>query len=174
MYKTIHDFLLSKGFERVSVWGFKKGAVPRYSSVTRDYYIGLGAGAAPSFPDQFYFNTFSVPAYIECLTNNRLPVAFSMSVTPALAQQYWFYWRLYDTHISREQVREMCGKKSKAERLLKIFRLFELATEKDGNYSLAERGSFWIHLVQNYFILDYINKVWTTAMKEPWPKRIEL
>jgi oxygen-independent coproporphyrinogen III oxidase len=174
MYKTIHDFLLSKGFERVSVWGFKKGAVPRYSSVTRDYYIGLGAGAASSFPEQFYFNTFSVPAYIERLKHARLPVAFSMAIMPALSQVYWFYWRLYDTHLSLAQVRAVCGQKSKAERLLKLFCFLGLCTQTDGNFSLTERGSFWIHLMQNYFVLNYINRVWTTAMKNPWPERIEL
>ena len=174
MYKTIHNFLLRNGFTRVSVWGFKKGAVPRYSSVTRDYYIGLGAGAASSFPDRFYFNTFSVHAYIERLAENRLPVAFQMTITPALAQQYWFYWRLYDTHISLEQVRHVCGLKSKAEWLLNLFCFLRLGTKKEGNVSLTERGSFWIHLMQNYFVLNYINKVWTTAMKNPWPERIEI
>jgi len=34
-------------------------------------------------------------------------------------------------------------------------------------FTLTERGCFWIHLVQNYFVLNYINKVWYNAMKDP-------
>jgi hypothetical protein len=41
-------------------------------------------------------------------------------------------------------------------------------------YVLTERGSFWIHLIQNYYVLNYIDKLWTRAIQEPWPGRIEL
>jgi oxygen-independent coproporphyrinogen-3 oxidase len=41
-YRAIDHWCREHGYERVSVWGFKQGAVPRYSSVTRDGYIGLG------------------------------------------------------------------------------------------------------------------------------------
>ena len=44
-YRAISRWCGEHGFERVSVWGFKHGAVPRYSSVTRDGYIGIGPGA---------------------------------------------------------------------------------------------------------------------------------
>jgi len=44
-YRAIAGWCAEHAFERVSVWGFKRGAVPRYSSVTRDGYIGIGPGA---------------------------------------------------------------------------------------------------------------------------------
>lgn len=173
MYRLIHTFLLENGFNRVSVWGFKKGTVPKYSSVTRDYYIGLGAGAASSFKTMFCFNTFSVDSYIDRLLCDKLPVAFKMDITDSLANNYWFYWRLYDTHFSLDHVRKVFGNNSKANKLIKLFRFLALCEEIDGNVSLTEKGAFWIHLIQNYFILNYINKVWTVAMKVPWPKKIE-
>jgi len=64
MYREIHNFFTQNGYQRVSVWGFKKGGSPRYSSVTRDTYIGIGAGAGSRLPDVFYLNTFSVKDYI--------------------------------------------------------------------------------------------------------------
>lgn len=52
MYMTIHDYLCRQGFQRVSVWGFKRGDLPRYSSVTPSVFgickllkIGVLSGA---------------------------------------------------------------------------------------------------------------------------------
>ena len=39
---------------------------------------------------------------------------------------------------------------------------------------LTERGAFWIHLLQNHYVLNYIDKVWRAAMQDPWPERITL
>ena len=45
MYKAIHNDAIAHGLNRVSVWGFKKDDADRFSSVTRNHYIGIGAGA---------------------------------------------------------------------------------------------------------------------------------
>ena len=47
------------------MWGFKRGAVPRYSSVTRDGYIGIGPGAGSHLPDGFVLNTFDLDSWIQ-------------------------------------------------------------------------------------------------------------
>jgi oxygen-independent coproporphyrinogen-3 oxidase len=175
MYKTLHTCCINNRYQRVSVWGFKRGKEPRYSSVTRDYYIGLGAGAASCLPGVFYFNTFSVDEYIKSLVNGQLPVAFKMNIKESLARYYWLYWRLYDTYISKKQLREMfkTGDR-KLFFLLKTGKMFKLFKENKEIICLTERGSFWIHLIQNYFFLDYVNKIWSVAMKDPWPKRIKI
>ncbi|MBN2015346.1 hypothetical protein JW766_00765 [Candidatus Dojkabacteria bacterium] len=174
VYKTIHSFLLSRGFNRVSVWGFKKGAVPRYSSVTRDFYVGFGAGAASNFPNMFYFNTFNVSEYIKTLLNNKLPISIEMNISKTLSKYYWFYWKLYDTYFSRHEINKVFGKDKKISLIINIFKTLKLLGERNSKFALTERGSFWIHLAQNYFMLNYIDKVWTICMKEPWPERIEI
>jgi coproporphyrinogen III oxidase-like Fe-S oxidoreductase len=175
MYRAIHEFCLENGFRRVSVWGFKRGDVPRYSSVTRDNYIGLGAGAGSYIPGAFYLNTFSVREYVRACLNNILPIALKMDFTESMARYYWLYWRLYDTYIPKKQLSELPGAEDKKIRwslwLAKILSLYEEDAEQ---ICLTERGAFWLHLLQNYFVLNYIDKVWSIAMKEPWPKEIEI
>ena len=171
-YRLIHDYLIGQGFERVSVWGFQKGGKHRYSSVTRDQYIGLGAGAASSFDTRFYFNTFSIEAYEQQLQNNHSPAAVQMNVTPSLQRWYWLYWKLYDTHFSLDDVKQVFGTNTFIVKWIKWFKWLGLCTIKDDEVSLTESGSFWIHLAQNYFILDYINKVWAAMKKEPYPHHI--
>lgn len=175
MYREIHDFCLSNGFKRVSVWGFKRGAIPRYSSVTRDNYIGFGAGAGSHIPGIFYLNTFSVKEYIKTCLDNRLPVALKMDFIESLTKYYWLYWRLYDTYIPKKQLFKLFGKKDKnIQLLLWLIRTLKLGEEDTEKVCLSERGAFWLHLMQNYFVLNYINKVWSIAMKEPWPNEIKI
>ncbi len=175
MYKAIHQFCLNSGFQRVSVWGFKKDNVPRYSSVTRDCYIGLGAGAGSFVSSAFYFNTFSIREYIKTLSSGKLPVALKMGVGKKLSRYYWLYWRLYDTYIPKKYFKELFGEEDKKiYRLLWLSKILGLCREETNQFSLTERGAFWLHLMQNYFVLNYINKVWSVAMKEAWPDRIKI
>lgn len=174
MYREIHNFFIQNGYPRVSVWGFKKGSSPRYSSVTRDTYIGIGAGAGSRLPDVFYLNTFSVKDYIETALTGRLPIALTMDMTPKLRKYYWLYWRFYDTYIDKQRVYEIFGENVKLKVIFSIAKLLGLSKENQNQIELTERGAFYIHLLQNYFILNYIDKVWSVAMKEPWPDKVEI
>jgi coproporphyrinogen III oxidase-like Fe-S oxidoreductase len=174
MYRALHDYALAKGFSRVSVWGFKRGEVPRFSSVTRQYYIGLGAGSASCLPGMFYFNTFSVSEYSRTCTNGDTPVALKMAMTSAMEHYYWLYWRLYDTYVPKHELMRIFQDDTKIKWLLMLARKMGMMTEEKDHYVLTERGAFWIHLLQNHYVLNYIDKVWSTAIKEPWPGRITL
>jgi len=174
MYEEIHNFFIQNGYHRVSVWGFKKGSSPRYSSVTRDTYIGIGAGAGSRLPDVFYLDTFSVKDYIETALTGRLPIALTMNMTPKLRKYYWLYWRFYDTYIDRQSYYEIFGENIRLKAIFCIAKLLGLSKENQNQIELTERGAFYIHLLQNYFVLNYIDKVWSVAMKEPWPDKIEI
>jgi menaquinone C8-methyltransferase len=49
-----------------------------------------------------------------------------------------------------------------------------LAREDRHRMELTARGAFYIHLLQNWFTLDYISRVWSAAMTEPWPDRVDI
>ena len=173
-FYAIYDFLLSEGFERLSVWGFKKGLSKRFSSVTRNYYIGLGAGAGSRLPNVFYFNTFSVREYLKALREGSFPIALKMDISESLSRYYWFYWQIYNTYFSLKELKEVFNQDR---RILKIFRILEIKgffTRAGDNISLTKKGTFWVHLVQNHFILNYIDKVWSVCMKEAWPEEIKI
>lgn len=175
MYKSIHETCHNHGFERVSVWGFKRGDSPRYSSVTRDDYIGMGVGAGTHLPGMYYLNTFSVNEYIKTCSNKKTPIALKMDFTHEMSLYYWLYWRLYDTFIFKEQLFKLFDKNDKKlNQLLNLLRRFRLCKEDDRQIVLNERGAFWLHLLQNYFSLNYINKIWTIAKETPWPSEIRI
>ncbi len=172
-YKKIYDFFIKNGYEIVSVWSFQKGCNDKkYSSVTRNGYIGLGAGAGTRLENIFYFNTFSVRNYINRLLNNILPIAIEMPITKRLSNIYWFYWKLYETRFSYKEFEENSDWRMKF--LLKIFSLFDFCKIENEEVRLTLKGSFWIYLIQNYFVLEYINIVWSKMKQEAFPEKIEI
>lgn len=175
LYNYIYDSLISSGFRRVSVWGFARADVPRYSSVTRDNYIGFGPGAGSHMSDGYYLNTFSVGEYMKRCERSEFPTALHMHFSDAMQDLFWLYWRLYDTYVPKQNLDTMSSSvRKKALRLLNLCMRLGLCSEHDGRFELTQSGTFWVHLAQNYYSLRYIDKIWTAAMKEPYPEKVRL
>ncbi len=174
-YQAISAWCAQHGFQRVSVWGFKRGDVPRYSSVTRDGYIGIGPGAGSHLPDGFVLNTFDLDAWVQAMRSGRTAVALRMPFAGEMSGWWWLYWRFYDTRIPLDGVETLLGRDApKAKRLLRIAEQTGLAVRRGDCLELTEAGAFWLHLAQNHFALNYVNTIWTRARKEPWPQKIRI
>jgi predicted transcriptional regulator len=92
-----------------------------------------------------------------------------------MQKYFWLYWRFYETHIGKDELHKKFGfEDEKINRLFSVFKSFNLICENEMNYELTMSGSFWIHLLQNFFSLRYINKVWSVAMDDPYPQEIAL
>ncbi len=174
-YHAIHNWCKENNFKRISVWGFKQGDVPRYSSVTRAGYIGIGPGAGSQLPSGFALNTFNLDEWISSLSKNNAAIALFMPFTAQMSAWWWLYWRLYDTRFPISDFEMVFGNfAAKARFLLKILEKMRFTKKHNGNIELTEAGAFWVHLAQNHFVLDYINTVWTNARLETWPQEIAI
>src|SRR4030042_4388480 len=60
MLESLLNISEKTGYRRSSIWTFSKDNSPRYSSVTRDNFIGFGPSAATLLKRIFKINTFSV------------------------------------------------------------------------------------------------------------------
>jgi len=174
-YRAISEWCGSHGFERVSVWGFKRGGAPRYSSVTRDGYIGIGPGSGSHLPDGFTLNTFALAQWEAALARGDSPIALRMPFEGEMGGWWWLYWRFYDTHIPMAALDEALGHDAdKARRWLATIQRTGLATRHNGSLDLTDSGAFWLHLAQNHFALSYVNTLWTAARREPWPVSVSI
>lgn len=174
-YRAIERWAERNGFQRVSVWGFRRGDAPRYSSVTRDGYIGIGPGSGSHLPDGFTLDTFDLAEWERTLGEGRLPIALRMPFEGEMSGWWWLYWRFYDTRIPLASLGEALGvDAAKARRWLSAIRLMGLARRRGGMLELTDAGAFWLHLAQNHFALSYVDRIWTAAQREPWPRRIEI
>jgi len=174
-YRAISEWCAEHGFERVSVWGFKRGGVRRYSSVTRDGYIGVGPGAGSHLPDGFVLNTFDLNNWIQAACTGRTAIALRMPFAGEMSGWWWLYWRFYDTRIPLDDLEAALGNDApKARRWLRAMEQVGLAVRSEEYLKLTEPGAFWLHLAQNHFALDYVNTLWTRARREPWPQAVAI
>jgi len=176
MLESLLDISEKTGYQRSSIWTFSKDNSPRYSSVTRDNFIGFGPSAATLLKNIFKINTFSVKEYIKCLNNNKLPTALSLKFSPRTRALYWLFWSSYNLNINRDNFYELFGKK-----LNDIFRFelywakkFKYIEKYNSGYKLTDKGAYLFHLIEQAYTRQYIDKTWRTALNNPWPKRIAL
>ncbi len=176
MFELMRDFLTSEGFYPVSVWGFKRGSLPEFSSVSRIYYVGFGPSAATKLKNALYMNTFSVNRYVERLFEGRFAEVAKMDFTDLMDDYYYFYWKLYETRVPKLEFDEMfcCGIKKRAKALMSLLICFGMAKEEDNYYALTKRGMFYVHLMQNHFSMNYISEIWQQMMENPEPEEIIL
>jgi len=174
-YRAISEWCEEHGFDRVSVWGFRRGGAPRYSSVTRDGYIGIGPGAGSHLPDGFVLNTFDLNSWICATGQGRTAIALQMPFLGQMSGWWWLYWRLYDTRIPLDDFDAALGKDApKARGWLRFVEQVGLGLRHHEDIVLTEPGAFWLHLVQNHFALSYVNTLWTEARREPWPQAVAI
>jgi len=178
MYYLIYDILLKEGYHRCSVWSFRKNPeMGKYSSVTRERYMGFGASAGSYHEKDFTLNTFSVSEYISSIKERGHASALKAVFTKRMAILYDFYWRLYDTYIPKKRVLETFSYSVQEDKelylIMMILKIFGWAKEEKDGYSLTRSGSLWVHFIQNMFSLRSINKIWSEGKKNAWPERIE-
>ncbi len=177
MLHILEDIFYSRKYARTSVWAFTKEGVPKYCSVTVPLYIGLGASGGSYLRDVFYLNTFNVAEYIKRLEDGRLPIALSLDLSESMQMAWWLYWRVYETRFRRNDFRKRFEKDFNEiyGKYIKIFSILGLITRDDGNeITLSDKGTFWLHALEDLFSLDYISKLWGTSKQEPWPERVVL
>lgn len=174
MYYEVYDSLMASGYERCSVWSFRrKNLHGRYSSVTRERYVGFGASSGSYYETCFDLNTFSVKEYVKSVEERGNATALSVKFTERMAKLYDFYWRVYDTEIPFERILDTVKYDSRKDLhvapLTKILLFSGMAVKKNDRFILTRRGAMWVHFLQNLLSLRAISRVWGIAKRDAWP-----
>jgi len=177
MLGILERIFYGAGFERTSVWAFTRPGVPKYCSVTVPLYVGLGASGGSYLKDVFYLNTFNVQEYIRALENGRLPIALSLDLTENMQMAGWLYWRIYETRFKRSDFQNRFGKEFDRVygKYMKLFSLLGFLKQDDGDeIVLSDKGTYWLHVLEDLFSIEYISQLWGTSKQEPWPEKVVL
>jgi coproporphyrinogen III oxidase-like Fe-S oxidoreductase len=177
MLHILENIFYDKKYERTSVWAFTKKGIPKYCSVTVPLYVGLGASGGSYLKDIFYLNTFNVAEYIKRLEKGRMPIALSLDLSESMQMAWWLYWRVYETRFKRSDFKKRFGKEFNEiyGKYIKLLSLSRLIKKDDKNeITLSDKGTFWLHALEDLFSLDYISKLWGTSKQEPWPEKVVL
>ena len=173
---SITKYCYSKGYSRSSIWTFSSERDARYSSMTRDNFIGFGCSATSLFKDQFKINTFDVKSYCERIDANELPTSLTIRFKKRQRMIYWLFWTAYSTQVDSRDFERFFGVSLKRMYGFEIFiaKLLGFIHERDGVYEMTLKGAFYYHYYENFYTLAYIDKMWGVMRKEAFPKGITL
>lgn len=161
---------------RTSVWTFGKEEVPKYSSITRDTYIGFGPSAASLTKKYFKVNTFSVEEYIKSVNEGINPKAITMDFSERLRALYWGFWNAYTLEFKNENFNKIFGKDIETFFGVEILLARALGILKKTNrgYRLTNIGIYLYHLIEQHYTHQYIDKTWRICGQTAWPEEINL
>ena len=174
--KILEDIFYDSEYERSSVWAFTKKDIDKYCSVTVPLYLGLGASGSSYLKDIFYINTFNASEYIKAINEGKSPIALSIDLSEKMQMAGWLYWRIYETKFKKSDFQnrfnvsfdENYGKQ------MKMLRRMGYLKNGEDQIRLTDKGTYWIHAFEDYFSINYINKLWGTSKYNPWPEKIVL
>lgn len=176
MLHAVVDYCRATGRERTSVWTFAAPGTTKYSSVTRDNFLGFGVSAATLLKDIFKINTFDVEGYISRIEKNRLPTSLTLNFSLRQRAVYYLFWNAYSMHIDPAHFKLIFGRS-----LHGLFGLeFTLASlmgfisRKNGIYRLTEKGAYYYHYLEQAYTTAYIDAMWSICRRIPFPERLVL
>ncbi|MGB5823830.1 MAG: radical SAM protein, partial [Proteocatella sp.] len=91
----ITRYCQTKGYTRDSIWTFSNNEKAKYSSMTRDNFLGFGCSATTLLKDQFKVNTFSVEEYQKRIEKYELPTSLTIHFTKRQRMIYYLFWTAY-------------------------------------------------------------------------------
>ena len=164
------------GYQRDSIWTFSKLGDSKYSSMTRENFLGFGCSATTLLPDSFKINTFDVPSYIQRITEGSLPTSLTIEFTPRQRMIYYLFWTAYSMQVDSSDFEQFFGQN------LHDYYGFELwfakvtgmLREQNGVYEMTTRGSYYYHYFEHFYTLSYIDQMWNLMKDTPFPTQLAI
>ncbi len=174
--QKIVSYCSENGYERTSVWTFAKKETEKYSSITRDNFIGFGVSATTLLKKQFKINTFSIDGYIERIDKNSLPTALTLDFTFRQRVAYYIFWATYSMKIDKNRFEKFFNmpfdKIFWFEKIICI--LFGFVKQAGNEYHITSKGAYYYHYIEQVYTTSYIDKMWNISQKKPFPENIVL
>ncbi|MCQ2089543.1 MAG: radical SAM protein [Fibrobacter sp.] len=171
----ITNYFNQKGYHRNSIWTFSNKEEAKYSSMTRENFLGFGCSATTLLEKQFKINTFSVDEYCKRINNDELPTSLTIRFTPRQRMVYFLFWTLYSMHLDERDFESFFGVPLKKAYGLEFWLAQKLGflTKENGIYSMTMKGAFYYHYYEQFYTLSYIDKMWGIMRKEAFPEHLE-
>lgn len=176
LLNMLEEISKGEGIERTAVWTFGIKNTEKYSSITRDTYIGFGPSASTLTNSSFKINTFNIKEYIKSVDSNENPKALTMEFSKRMRSVYWLFWNAYTLKLSKENYLNLMRRNLEEDFGIEIFlsRLFRLLRRTKEGYELTKLGAYIYHILEQHYTHQYIDKTWKVSKEEAWPKEVKL
>jgi coproporphyrinogen III oxidase-like Fe-S oxidoreductase len=154
------------GYERRSVWTFNRRSSPNYTSITREFYLGCGAGAGTFTGRSFFVNHFSLARYLDKVRTGRLPIARVTRMSPRRAAVYYSFWQIYTGRIRLDRFEALFPGQHMLRGLLSILSGLGWLRRSGGDLVLTPDGYDHYSDLERWVTYQFIEPLWADMMRE--------
>ena len=173
LYQLV-SYCEEKGYTRDSIWTFSRDGKSKYSSMTRENFLGFGCSATTLLTDQFKINTFDVTQYIKCIEKMQLPTSLTLKFTVRQRMIYYLFWTAYTMRVNRNDffaffnasLEECYGVE------LWVVQLLGWIRKENDEYVMTTRGSYYYHYFEHFYTLSYIDQMWNLMRNKAFPESL--
>jgi len=153
-------------YERRSVWTFNRRHTANYTSITREFYLGCGAGAGSYTGASFFLNHFSPATYIEKIRSGQLPVARSKLMSATRSAAYYLFWQAYTGRIDCARFEALFPGRLTLQGLLSTLQWAGMLRREGDGLRLTPRGYARYHDLERWVTYHFIEPLWNDMMQE--------
>jgi oxygen-independent coproporphyrinogen-3 oxidase len=160
------EMAANNGYERRSVWTFCRQGSPNYTSITREFYLGCGAGSGSFCGSLFFLNHFSIPAYVEKVDSGQLPIARQTRMSARRAAAYYLFWQTYTGQIDIERFEALFPAQRLQKAILSALQARGLLKRSGAIFELTPSGYDRYHDLERWVTYHLIEPLWADMMRE--------
>ncbi len=162
IFDRLDEIADKNGYERDTLWTYKKkNLVGRYTSVAREFYLGLGLSASTFSGEIFAVNTFSMNLYRKRLEEGKLPIEIVYHLKGLQGALYYSFWAFYAGKLDFARLSRFFPDSSKKLRILfETLRLTGYLSKNSMIYHLTPRGQKKLHQFEEWLTYAFIDPIW--------------
>lgn len=153
------------GYERRAVWTFNRAGSPAYTSITRPYYLGMGAGAASFAGRRFFVNHFGLEQYGSDVDAGELPIAVLALLPLPAAAVYRTFWQAYTGAIPVDTADPLL-QQPVSKSICLLSRALGWSRRTNDAIVLTETGYDFYHDLERWVTYQLIEPLWEELMQE--------
>ncbi|MGI6084151.1 MAG: coproporphyrinogen-III oxidase family protein [Acetivibrionales bacterium] len=173
LYEIV-DYCNKKGYARDSIWTFSKHGTTKYSSMTRENFLGFGCSATTLLEDKFKINTFDIKEYHKRINSGIMPTALSLDFSRRQRMVYYLFWAAYTMGVDPQKFDSFFGDSLEKNYGFEIWlsRILGLIKKENGQYIMTTKGSYYYHYYEQFYTLSYIDRLWRLMKNEALPREL--
>ncbi|MFO7882102.1 MAG: radical SAM protein [Kosmotogaceae bacterium] len=165
-FEKLDEIAEEAGYTRDMLWTYTNKQNLRYSSVGREFYLGMGLSASTFTGNYFTTNTFSLGSYIKSIQRKKLPIASLRTFNQFQGALFFVFWKLYINELYLEPLIKYFPE---AEQKIRMFLWFlektKLVKERDNYYFLTKKGRRELHKMEEWITHNIIDPLWSKLRK---------
>lgn len=173
LYEIV-EYCSEKGYVRDSIWTFSKHGTSKYSSMTRENFLGFGCSATTLLEGVFKINTFDLKEYEKRINSDNLPTALTLHFSRRQRMIYYLFWTAYSMKVDPTEFQLFFGESLEHNYWFEIWlaRILGFVKKENNQYVMTTKGSYYYHYYESFYTLSYIDSLWKLMKNEPLPEEL--